>query len=169
MKTRFLGLIGCTAVLGLPVLFLLSLSAPARASTYQYTFTGIGPYFADTDFTIVTPVLLSYNTLYAPTTATDLVFGGVDDLGPITHIDFAYVTYPYLIIYSTMADLMTGGPAYPYYVDSLGSYDLPAGTLVISTTTPLPAALPLFASGLGALGLFGWRRKRKSAAALAAA
>lgn len=31
--------------------------------------------------------------------------------------------------------------------------------------TPLPAALPLFASGLGALGLFGWRRKRKAQAA----
>jgi outer membrane lipase/esterase len=37
-----------------------------------------------------------------------------------------------------------------------------------SLLTPLPAALPLFASGLGALGLLGWRRKRK-AAALAAA
>jgi hypothetical protein len=34
--------------------------------------------------------------------------------------------------------------------------------------TPLPAALPLFASGLGAMGLLGWRRKRKSAAAHAA-
>lgn len=31
-------------------------------------------------------------------------------------------------------------------------------------TTPLPAALPLFAGGLGALGLLGWRRKRKVAA-----
>jgi hypothetical protein len=31
--------------------------------------------------------------------------------------------------------------------------------------TPLPAALPLFASGLGALGLLGWRRKRKNATA----
>jgi hypothetical protein len=29
---------------------------------------------------------------------------------------------------------------------------------------PLPAALPLFATGLGALGLLGWRRKRKQAA-----
>jgi hypothetical protein len=27
--------------------------------------------------------------------------------------------------------------------------------------TPLPATLPLFATGLGALGLLGWRRKRK--------
>jgi hypothetical protein len=34
--------------------------------------------------------------------------------------------------------------------------------------TPIPAALPLFASGLGAMGLFGWRRKRKNAAALTA-
>jgi hypothetical protein len=37
------------------------------------------------------------------------------------------------------------------------------------SATPLPATLPLFASGLGALGFFGWRRKRKNAAALAAA
>jgi len=27
--------------------------------------------------------------------------------------------------------------------------------------TPLPAALPLFATGLGVLGLIGWRRKRR--------
>src|SRR5262245_52068115 len=31
-------------------------------------------------------------------------------------------------------------------------------------TTPLPAALPLFATGLAALGLLGWRRKRKALA-----
>ena len=37
-----------------------------------------------------------------------------------------------------------------------------------SAETPLPAALPLLASGLGAMGLLGWRRKRKVAAALAA-
>jgi hypothetical protein len=32
---------------------------------------------------------------------------------------------------------------------------------------PMPAALPLFATGLGVLGLLGWRRKRKAAAAIA--
>jgi hypothetical protein len=31
-------------------------------------------------------------------------------------------------------------------------------------TVPLPAALPLFATGLGALSLLGWRRKRKLSA-----
>jgi hypothetical protein len=40
----------------------------------------------------------------------------------------------------------------------------PIDTLVLTSATPLPAALPLFASGLGALGLLGWRRKRKAAA-----
>ena len=54
------------------------------------------------------------------------------------------------------------------------SYDAHSGTvdgtlalIEIGTApgaTPLPAALPLFASGLGALGLLGWRRKRKAAA-----
>jgi hypothetical protein len=34
--------------------------------------------------------------------------------------------------------------------------------------TPLPAAFTLFATGLGALGLLGWRRKRKGAATAAA-
>jgi hypothetical protein len=42
------------------------------------------------------------------------------------------------------------------------AYDSPVqvGTKVtISATTPLPAALPLFATGLGALGLLGWRQE----------
>ena len=33
-----------------------------------------------------------------------------------------------------------------------------------AATVPLPAALPLFATGLGALALLGWRRKRKQTA-----
>ena len=37
---------------------------------------------------------------------------------------------------------------------------------VAFNTTPLPAALPLFASGLGGLGLLGWRRKKKKVAAV---
>jgi hypothetical protein len=44
-----------------------------------------------------------------------------------------------------------------------------AGALVLSpavpSPTPLPAALPLFATGLGGLGLLGWRKKKKAVAA----
>jgi hypothetical protein len=37
-------------------------------------------------------------------------------------------------------------------------------TVIPNPTTPLPAALPLFATGLGLMGLLGWRRKRKARA-----
>jgi hypothetical protein len=39
---------------------------------------------------------------------------------------------------------------------------------VSASLTPLPATLPLFATGFAGLGLLGWRRKRKNASALAA-
>ena len=37
-------------------------------------------------------------------------------------------------------------------------------TIQTTSNVPLPAALPLFASGLAGLGLLGWRRKKKAAA-----
>jgi hypothetical protein len=46
------------------------------------------------------------------------------------------------------------------------SWSTPDDSFVVNIgTTPLPAALPLFAGGLGALGLLGWRRKRKAVVA----
>ena len=47
------------------------------------------------------------------------------------------------------------GGLYQYVTDI--SFDTP------SLATPLPAALPLFASGLAGLGLLGWRRKKAAA------
>jgi hypothetical protein len=41
---------------------------------------------------------------------------------------------------------------------------LSSGYFFIARATPLPSALPLLATGLGVLGLLGWRRKRKLAA-----
>jgi hypothetical protein len=58
-------------------------------------------------------------------------------------------------------------------INSGASFPTTAGALVLTSsagnatwasTVPLPTALPLFATGLGALGLLGWRRKRKAAA-----
>jgi hypothetical protein len=60
-----------------------------------------------------------------------------------------------------------------FYFTGLAASDV--GLLVVNSdgvtsqfssggNTPLPATLPLFASGLGALGLLGWRKKRKAQA-----
>ena len=66
--------------------------------------------------------------------------------------------------FASFNDLST----YPVYDEFVQGYDVFADAAEVSGV-PLPAALPLFASGLGALGLLGWRRKRKNAAAMAAA
>jgi hypothetical protein len=54
-----------------------------------------------------------------------------------------------------------------YSQDSFGDTITASGVADISQT-PLPAALPLFATCFGALGLLGWRRKRKESTAVAA-
>jgi hypothetical protein len=91
---------------------------------------------------------------------------------------------------SSMSALISAGTlspdtTYDYeldFSDRLNGYDWKNGSFTVQgfdvrtdgsfTTggaeTPLPAALPLFASGIGAMGLFGWRRKRKAAAIAAA-
>jgi hypothetical protein len=69
-----------------------------------------------------------------------------------TDVATAYVD-PYFYIPSDVpnADLYT-----IVVSPGIGNSPIPA--------TPIPATLPLFSSGLGALGLLGWRKKRKLAA-----
>ena len=76
--------------------------------------------------------------------------------------------------YSTGAFAALAGlcPPADVVADCLGPLlaDIRTGVSIIgvdppTSATPVPAALPLFATGLGALGLLGWRRKRKAKAA----
>ena len=50
-------------------------------------------------------------------------------------------------------------------VDSTRTSCVISGMITVATTSPvpLPATLPLFATGLAGLGLLGWRRKKKAA------
>jgi hypothetical protein len=59
-------------------------------------------------------------------------------------------------LYSSYGDYAAGAGGYAVNYSAPGTWEV--------TTTPIPAALPLFATGLGALGLLGWRRKRKAQA-----
>ena len=68
------------------------------------------------------------------------------------------------------------GTAFAFLEDSAMGGDHDFNDMVVRidagescAATPLPAALPLFATGLGVMGLRGWRRKRESAAVSAVA
>jgi hypothetical protein len=63
----------------------------------------------------------------------------------------------------TVVTLFADSPFWDFLIDNVHFNEaLPAD---LQAATPLPAALPLFATGLGALGLLGWRTKRKTSLA----
>jgi hypothetical protein len=83
--------------------------------------------------------------------ATEMIFYSLDTLGALADVG--------PVGFSQTAPHVTEN------ADGTFSYTSPLGNVFNGTSeVPLPAALPLFATGLGALGLLGWRRKRKAQA-----
>lgn len=70
----------------------------------------------------------------------------------------------YSVTLSGLAGSTAGRLAFRYFVtdtNSNGNYiGLDTVSLSSAAQTPIPATLPLLASGLGVVGLLGWRRKR---------
>jgi hypothetical protein len=95
---------------------------------------------------------------YATGPCTNTYFG--DTLATLDSIAYGSTTFGLLTVYESGVEIgnwNNNGNTISAQAD--------IQSITINTaTTPLPAALPLFASGLGALGLLGWRRKRKAAA-----
>ncbi len=92
------------------------------------------------------------------------ITGGVQPPGNISFSPNPAVI-DYMVNPGTYTISFLGELDYPY---TAASYE---GTITAGAPlpgTPLPAALPLFATGLSAMGLLGWRRKRKNAATVAA-
>jgi hypothetical protein len=84
---------------------------------------------------------------------------------------FNYVT----LTLNKITDAPANGSVFQYVENDFHNGTVQSGgdfgntSFVSVSATPLPAALPLFAGGLGVIGLLARRRKQKNAAALAAA
>jgi hypothetical protein len=132
------------------------------------------------DYTISAGLNLVKNNAADPnsTSGTTGLYGLTGEIVTIDGIDYAELfatsatigdldtTYLYGIF-----DLLsaTSGPSGESFTQL---YTAPQGSnfkglAFAPSPTPLPAALPLFVSGLGTLGLIGWRRRRKVCAAVA--
>lgn len=137
--------------------------APVPGSTDAYSFTLTDNAKAAANFNFVSGLSLPiplHIDLYAGavslahTTATealfgvDPVFGGPIVIAPAQPGLFSLVLAPgnYVLGFS----------------GAIGNF---SGTLAFSplvATTPIPAALPLFAAALGGLGFVGWRREKRT-------
>jgi hypothetical protein len=159
---------------GALIALLFGLSGSAHASTViEYTF--FAQFAAGSTNSVVTAQFIVPTFITSDTTIFANQFVSCSFVGfPCTDAKLT----PNLFIQdqNETVDTITvepGGPA-KLYVFPGGTFDRTGTSLDFSGTalleveqveaTPLPAALPLFAGGLGLLGFFGAKRRRKTAA-----
>jgi len=109
--------------------------------------------------------LLTPGTTYASIThvpGDNLLFYPAAPLVDSNGIVFS--TFQALYPVESFMDIFFTEGHYSLLVSNSGASGITFSVSPEISSTPLPAALPLFATGLGALGLLGWRRKRKNAA-----
>jgi hypothetical protein len=134
----------------------------------QYTITAITGTFDGGTITSLAPLGTfggNDNLLFYPASAQFDKFG----------VSFAVGVNEFNIAFITDYSLNNANPLEYVYDFQLVSPAVAGEGFIVDTftaspetVTPLPAALPLFATGLGAFGLLGWRRKRKNVVAIAA-
>ena len=194
MKSKLLGLIVCMALFGAGSASASTLVGPNTDAqginglivdgvTYDVTFVFGQP---STIFASYPPVFNGNETgaldaasaLQSALTALDVT--GVAGIVPAFEINVPFSTF-----FSTLSGSQYDLVELFHYGDAwiASAHCLPSTTvcgdmtydtdydhnlMAVFAPTPVPAALPLFATGFGALGLLGWRRKRKNAAVIAA-
>jgi hypothetical protein len=145
----------------------------AHAVTYGWSFIGgdlasSGSGILETDVAIGPATVNSFDGTIGGHTITALLLPGsignnsniLYALSPGIELDVFGISFSadgsyYNIYYSTSASKeVLIGP-----IPSIGVF-----SVYELAETPIPAALPLFASGLGLMGLFGFRKKQKKAA-----
>lgn len=168
------------AVLAAIMIVLIGLQGGAKAVTYNLVLNKVnGPEFGTGSFTITTPTLgssgffglggpdlqamsfniqpLNLNFTLANATSAGVSFNFDGTKEVINSINYTGQ------LASFVFQLSTGGFNWSFS-DSANSALNSSGTITASIATPLPAALPLFASGGALLGFLGWRRKRSAIA-----
>ena len=162
----------------LSVLFISMATNPVQASTFTFNFSNIangggtvaGVVILNNTDTAATSVTVTFNMagfgigeyVGAPSFNTFTVVSG--QITSALFLDFgAANTAPVVtccsLRLSAGSSNLTGLANNPVDLAESGNTGL---TFTPVSAVPLPAALPLFVTGLGVLGLLGWRRKRKA-------
>jgi hypothetical protein len=156
------------------VVFAMSLlGSSAKADTLQFTVVdGVNTVTFDLPQGPAVPSGLVTSTFFEENVQVDLISNGVNVGNRSDTILFSDPsgnterTGDLNSFFSVLVGgvLFTGSNSDPTF--KTGAFGVPGASITITDTsaTPLPAALPLLASGLGALGLLGWRKKRRTAA-----
>jgi hypothetical protein len=182
MKAKFLGAI---AALGL-----CALGSPVRATTIELPLNGVtiigGPFASYPENTIEVDLSVRYTGGdYIGLTPPDPIYGPfyayfisifIEDIGggsfgacydnqaasmcervipPNDPVTYVYASSRNRGSIDTSSDIRTYGDVTP--VNAFLFAELPDGFYAV----PIPLTLPLFVTGLGLMGLFGWRRRRK--------
>jgi hypothetical protein len=149
--------------------------APTHGGTGAITLTPGGVSPTDTDFTTstVTDFEFFFDNGAAGISLSDIVMpiGAPSAIGGALYIflfrEAASFTDARLVFAAGSADYKNF--IEPIFVPALFPVEVHSGTWVLSSLLPLPtdppvvpipAALPLFATGLGVLGFMGWRRRK---------
>jgi hypothetical protein len=153
-------------------------SSPAQSIAYGGSQFGVASPLLSASFNVGAGALIVTDTTLGPTSAeTDGNNNGVFSKqeqymqyydGKITNYLMSYFQSNSTDITSSITTPYTYFPVAAGYTALTelyynGSSVLDGDVLSVTATvgaTPIPAALPLFASGLAGLGLLGWRRKR---------
>lgn len=180
------------AVAFLVAALIVSGASAAKASSFVYTYSGnsltagAAPFVGNSvtgEFTVASALGDNFNGVVAPTqfSFTNGLFSLGNSNSSFYSFDIQTSSTGAIINWAILVYLSYGPETAMIQTNNSGDSTSSLGpTTLISASnsgapgawsvsdppfaTPLPAALPLFAGGLGVFGLLGWRRKRKAAA-----
>ena len=146
-------------------LIFLVFASPSHAIVFQFSFSGVEGFLSDLPDNNVGAAFVTVTA--SPVGGLGVYTGNFDIFfvsnGAIETANFFSVFAGGFFLFLGDAFMIEGMLVNLVQGGGIASSENVTFTPVAETETPIPAALPLFATGLAALGLLGWRRKRKQA------